>query len=233
MPEGRERHNIIGIIDDALGKACPHLRPGGRAVAGKARRAAQAGPGYPRIAKWLQGDALLCYRLFEGIAEQSVDGCKPMASVREAVRRFGGARLREWLPRALQPHTPPPSAELAFLAAQRGRFFEFCAARAIGAAPQECERVQLLGLFSLLDRQLDKPMRQALAPLPLDAELKRCLVGKDSDLKPWLTLVRCFEDADWEDFDAAAAALGLSAGQASACYAESMRWAQAAFAGLE
>jgi EAL and modified HD-GYP domain-containing signal transduction protein len=123
-------------------------------------------------------------------------------------------------------------SELAFLSAQRGRFLELASRRAVNARRNDSDRLQLLGLFSLLDGLFDMPMEEVVLSLPLDAELKDTLCRRPTAMLPWITLVESFERAQWDGLAAAMDALGADPEQVAACYTESMEWANSIFSFL-
>jgi EAL and modified HD-GYP domain-containing signal transduction protein len=58
----------------------------------------------------------------------------------------------------------------------------------------------LTGLLSMLDAILDQPMDKAVSTLPLSADVKDALLGKENDLARTLQAVAAYERGSWTDF---------------------------------
>ena len=56
----------------------------------------------------------------------------------------------------------------------------------------------LLGLCSLLDAILNRPLTDALADLPLSAEIRAALMGEANVARAVLDVVVAYESGDWD-----------------------------------
>jgi len=107
----------------------------------------------------------------------------------------------------------------------RGRFCELLA-QASGQGVED--QAFLVGLFSMLDALLDRPLDDALEELGLAPALEEVLRGQSSEdnvLNRIYTLVRRYEVADWESVDNLAAHLGTPSEVVGAAYREALPWA--------
>ena len=84
----------------------------------------------------------------------------------------------------------------------------------------------LLGMCSLLDVMLGRPMAAALADLPLAAEIRDALVGKPNVARSILDAVIAYERGDFDAAAALAERLGLRAETLAAAYADALRYAR-------
>ena len=84
----------------------------------------------------------------------------------------------------------------------------------------------LLGLCSLLDAILDRPLESAIADLPLGPEIRAALLGEANTARSVLDLVVAYETGSWDDAMAQAHALGLSEDVPASVYADALSWAR-------
>ena len=57
----------------------------------------------------------------------------------------------------------------------------------------------LVGLCSLLDAMLGRPMKEAIAALPLSASARNALLGERNRLRAVLDAVMAYETGSWEE----------------------------------
>ena len=193
----------------------------------------QSEPDISQLARVIQKDVSLSFRLLRFLNSPYFGFAREVSSVKAALVLAGWQQMRAWLRLVIVTEITPRGKpnELVFLSAQRGRFLELTAARAVnpGGRKVNAERLQLLGLFSLLGSIFDMEMTDLVGYLPLDAELKDALCGQPTSLLPWLKLVHCFEHADWTGLASLTDELGVDPVQVAACYTESMQWTHSIF----
>ncbi|MGE4553055.1 MAG: HDOD domain-containing protein [Desulfovibrionaceae bacterium] len=196
----------------------------------------QPDPDIKQLAAAIQKDVSLSFRLLKFLNSPYFGFAREVSSIRDAIILAGLQPMRTWLRLMLITDVTPKDKpnELVFLSAQRGRFLELVARRALspGGGAVDAERLQMLGLFSLLDSIFDMPMEEVVVSLPLDAELKDTLCRRPTALSPWVDLMVRFERAQWGGLSDAMAALGADPVQVAACYCESMGWANSVFSYL-
>jgi EAL and modified HD-GYP domain-containing signal transduction protein len=99
----------------------------------------------------------------------------------------------------------------------------------VGAELQE--QGFLMGLFSLLDALLDRPLNEALAEVRLAPAIKTALLGLAPDgdaLSTLYRLVRHYELADWDEVGRLAAELKIPSEAAQEAYRGAVHWANEA-----
>jgi EAL and modified HD-GYP domain-containing signal transduction protein len=181
------------------------------------------------LAQAISADVAISYRLLALLNSAAFGLGRTVTSVREALLLAGWKRVKNWLRVVIlsDMKTPEKTTELPMLAAQRGHFLE-CLARDIPGSPAP-DRLFLLGLFSLLDAMLDRPMTEIIGHLPLDPELRDTLCGQETAVAPWLELARSFEAGAWERLDQEVAAVGAQPFLAAKLYYEALSWASDLF----
>jgi len=117
--------------------------------------------------------------------------------------------------------------ELVVQALTRGRFCESLAPM-LGMKPRSQE-LFLLGMFSVIDAILGRPLEEILKDLPLSDEIKDALSGKPNRLRAVFDYALAYEKGDWDDLSAKADALGLDESGIPAVYLAAMHWAKRSF----
>jgi c-di-GMP-related signal transduction protein len=112
--------------------------------------------------------------------------------------------------------------ELIVTSVVRGRFCEL-AGRAIGLESRRHD-LSFLGLFSLIDAILRRPMHEALQELPLPPDVAAAIRGEPNGLGELLSLARAYERADWPVVEHLVRRLGVAATEVSTIYLEAVAW---------
>lgn len=135
----------------------------------------------------IRQEVSLCYRLLRYL-NSAAFGLYPVRSIGHALVLLGEREIRKWMAlvttAALAAEKPPELIRTALL---RARFCE------LSVAPRtRSEDLFLLGLFSLLDAMLDRPMAALISDLPISQECKTALLGGGNSLRKVLdTCILC------------------------------------------
>jgi c-di-GMP-related signal transduction protein len=92
----------------------------------------------------------------------------------------------------------------------------------------------LMGLFSLLDAIVDRPLEDLLNQLALAADVRETLLGKPllrNAITSAYELVLAYEKAEWEEFAPAAARLGVPQEAIPGVYLDAINWSEQIFRG--
>lgn len=181
---------------------------------------------FTRLTALISQDVSFSYKLLRYANSACFGRESKIHSIRRALVVLGEYGIRKWIAIAALPVIADDKpGELITKSLVRGRFCEL-----LGQASGEGVEDQafLVGLFSLLDALLDRPLDDALGELglapPLDAVL-RGQAPEDSVLNTIYTLVRRYEMADWDEVERLAGQLGTPAELVGAAYREALPWA--------
>lgn len=170
-------------------------------------------------------DPALSYKLIRYLNTAAFGLRSPVTTVRQAVVYLGQAGLRTWATVLILADAGADHPfELIVTSVVRGRFCEL-----VGMATGYSSRrhdLSLLGLFSLIDVILRRPMAEALDGVPLPPDVLLALRGQDSSLSPILNLARAYERADWDDVESIVYRLRLPSARVPQMYLEAVDWAE-------
>ena len=187
-------------------------------------------PDFEALAKEIQNDVAISYRLLFYLNSAAFSFSQPIKSIKQAIVLLGWKQLQNWLRVVILSDVVPSNKhdELFFVAVQRGKFLELIAhSHDLQSAPPDS--MFLLGLFSMLEPMLDLPMQEIVGNLPLTTDLKDALVGNPGYHGKWLDLVRAHEKGHWEQLDVLTDELDLNRLVVAVSYYKSVLWANTFF----
>ena len=176
-------------------------------------------------------DVALSYRLLKYINSAAFGRHHKIESIQQALSLLGLKNIQQWLSVILLASLGNDKPdELVRTAITRGRILEGIAEMQARPKPSD---YFVLGLFSLLDALLDRPMEEALDRVFLPEDVREGLTNPDSTLGRMLTLVKAIEQNDWLTVDANCQSAGLCSGDLMSVYVKALHWADEQAAGFE
>lgn len=173
----------------------------------------------------IKQDVSLCYRVLRCINSAAFGLQMEIHSIRQALVLLGVGQVRKWASVwSLASVAQGGNAEVLPVAIIRARCCEILGDSA--ASVKRDSGLFLLGMCSLLDVMLGRPMAAALADLPLAAEIRDALVGKPNVARSILDAVIAYERGDFDAAAALAERLGLRAETLAAAYGDALRYAR-------
>ncbi|GLP95546.1 EAL and HDOD domain-containing protein [Paraferrimonas sedimenticola] len=170
-------------------------------------------------------DTGLTYRLLRFVNSGTLPNTQDIASIKQAVVYLGDIQLRKLsllLVSAVCASKKP--RELIRLSVLRARFCELVAKL---YDPKLAEAAFVVGLLSLLDAILNRPLEQLLQQLPLRQEIVVALTEAErTPLFHILNTVRHYEKGSWYNTGKAARQLMLSYEAVAEAYAEAVDWTE-------
>jgi EAL and modified HD-GYP domain-containing signal transduction protein len=167
-------------------------------------------------------DASISLRVLRCVNSAGFAIRRDVSSIREALVLLGVGPIRKWAAIwCLAGLSAGRTAELATLALVRARSCERLGA---GIRDVAGEELFLVGLCSLLDAMLDKPMEEALAHVPLSPAVQQALLGGETSMRYLLDAVVAYERGQWDDAIQAARTATASEAALPAAYAEALAW---------
>ncbi|WP_027390169.1 EAL and HDOD domain-containing protein [Chrysiogenes arsenatis] len=145
-----------------------------------------------------------------------------VTSVGQAIRLLGLSNVQKWSSVvALGQMGEGLPKELIELTLIRGHFCDLLAKSAKTAIPPDS--AYLVGVFSLIDTFMGRPLAELLADLPLAEDLKWALLKRIGTLGNLLRLIEAYEQADWPLCESICEPLGVNPDAISAVYLQSVK----------
>ncbi|QEG00085.1 HDOD domain protein [Stieleria maiorica] len=164
----------------------------------------------------IQTDANLSFKLLRFVNSANAATTRTIDSLKQATTLMGIARLRSLASMMLMTSIDEGKPqELIRLAMIRGKMCEQLAVDACATRP---DRFYTLGLLSVMDALLDKPMEEVIPLLPLADDMNDALLSRAGELGLILQSVINFEAGQMTP------PVSLSAEQMTKAYQTSLRW---------
>lgn len=146
-----------------------------------------------------------------------------ITSIRHAAAMLGQKELRRWINTALVNELcSDKPTEVTRLSLLRAKFAENLAP-AFELAGKSSE-VFLMGLFSILDIILNKPMEEALQLIRVSREIENALIYRQGPLGEILDFITQYESANWQEVSRQMVLKDISMSTVYDAYANSLRW---------
>ncbi|GAB4394018.1 MAG: HDOD domain-containing protein [Gammaproteobacteria bacterium] len=178
------------------------------------------------IVDLLSNDPRLAYKLLRIINSAAFTLTREIESLLEAVIMLGLNRLRSWASLIALSTIEDKPHELMAVALVRAKMCEL-----IGEAldQRNIDAYFTVGLFSVLDAMLDKPITEIINLLPLSQTVKSALIERSGMLGLVLYNVIAYEQGQWHDIQFT----GLSANEYRRVYLDSLLWSKEIFKTLD
>lgn len=175
----------------------------------------------------IKGEASLAFRVLRCINSAAFGIRREIRSIREALVLLGLDQVRKWaLVWGLAGLNLGTTPELVTVAILRARCCELVAQTSIST--EEAAEYFLLGLCSVLDALVDRPMEEMIEELPLSATLRGALVGEQNGARLVLDMVIAYERGQWDEATTLAQRAGIHPDRLPAAYTDALRWARKA-----
>ena len=181
---------------------------------------------YNVVEELMKQDPSLLYRLLRYLNSPALGLRSEAHGVRQALTLLGEQEFRRWMSVfamiAMSTGKPPELIRTALIRAY------FCEEFA-GVAHMENERSSLflMGLLSVADALLDKPIGAVMDSLPVTQEVKTALCGGKNQLRDVYEAVLRWERAQWPLLSEVVERIGCEEGQVSQAYQVALQKAEA------
>lgn len=180
---------------------------------------------YDALAETIRQDLSLSYKLLNFINSAYFSVRRKVSSVKQAMMLMGEDEIRKWASLVTLTglgHDKPQ--ELMVTALARANFCESMASRA-GLRGREGE-LHMVGLLSLLDVLVGRPLGEVIETMPLGREIKAALNSEQGPYRRVLDLILLYEKAEWNRLPMIMAELRLGAEQVAGAYLDSLERAE-------
>jgi EAL and modified HD-GYP domain-containing signal transduction protein len=177
------------------------------------------------IEEIIKPDAALCYRILRTVNSAAYALQRTVQSIREALVLLGRDPIRRWASVwALAGLNEQAHSELVVMSTVRARCCELLAASR-GDEDAAAEGF-LVGMCSMLDAILSRPMATILEDLPLAPASRAALLGEDNPMRRILDCAIAYERGEWDRCTGLAKQAGIKLTVLPGAYAEALRWSK-------
>lgn len=180
---------------------------------------------FKKLAQTIQSEVSLSYKLLKLINSAAFALRHKVTSILQALSLLGLREIRSWVSLlSISSMADDKPAELVVSSLIRARICEQLA--------QPCKMgdrqsdMFLMGLFSLLDVIMSRPIDEILKEITVEDDILEALTGNSGDMKTVLDLVIAMEKGDWEQVSTLAGQLQLDEKPLSTAYFDAVKWAQ-------
>ncbi|MGG0655153.1 EAL and HDOD domain-containing protein [Rummeliibacillus pycnus] len=157
-------------------------------------------PDIDHIVEEIEHDVALSYKLLQLINSSSKRSKSKIRSIKQAILHLGFDDLKKWISiltyRESQKYNPGDTFdELMKTSLCRAKICELLAKY---NRKRNTSEYFLVGMFSLIDALLQRPMNSILVQLPLSDEIVETISGSNSIMQPYLQLAIALERMDLE-----------------------------------
>ncbi len=183
---------------------------------------------YRRLSRIIEGDVALSYKLLNYINSAAFGVRNPVNSIRQALALLGLREIRKWSSlMLLGSMSAGQPDELMVLSAVRAKFAELLAP--LAGLEERADDLFLMGLFSLLDVFLGRPLEELLDGLALAEDVRQALVARGAGGGTLGSLYRLWlaqEKGDWARLDGLCRDMGLDREAVPDLYTRAITWQQ-------
>lgn len=154
-----------------------------------------------------------------------------ITTIRHAAAMLGQKELKRWINTAVvnELYSDNPG-EMTRISLIRARFAENLAG--LFGLKGQSEELFLMGLFSVLDVILEKPMSAALDTIQVSKPIRDALVSDDGQLAPVYGFIKAYENADWAEIFRTMLIKDITMDAVYGAYTDALVWYRMTLMGL-
>jgi len=179
---------------------------------------------FENIEKFIMYDLALSYQLLRFINSAAFSLANEISSVKHALALLGKNEVVKWISLIVMRTVCDSKTDgILVTSLVRAKFCELIAAQ-VGLKGRESE-LFMMGMFSLIDVFIGRPLKEIMAELPISEAVKEALLGESNEFSQVYRLALSYESADWQTVTASATNLGIKEGDIPDTYKKSIYWA--------
>jgi len=181
-------------------------------------------PNYKNIASIIETDVNLTYKLFK-LVNMNFTASKKITSIQHALSILGINSFEKWVSLAMvQNLAGNKPQELIKISMTRAKFMELIGLNS--KLKSVANEMMLVGILSVIDALLEKPIDEIMMELPLGEDIKNALILLPGKYTLSYELVLDFEKGDFAEEEDWMKAIGLDYAEIHKYYYEAIEWAE-------
>ncbi|TAK02843.1 MAG: HDOD domain-containing protein [Candidatus Manganitrophaceae bacterium] len=187
---------------------------------------------YQKVEEIMKTEMSLSYKLLRYINSAFFGWRVEIRSIQHALVMLGEDDFKRWASFiSLSNMAKDKPSELVFQAIMRGRCLELLAPAV--RLPERAQDLFLMGIFSLIDAIVDRPLLDILSDMPIAGDVKSALMGEKGPLRDIYELMLSYERGNWNQFSDLAAEKRIDENTIPPLYRKALEWASQSFSAAQ
>lgn len=188
-------------------------------------------PNINKLAESIERDISVSYKLLQLINKSPKRTKTKIRSIKQAILMLGLTELKKWIYLLAMREVNRRNDTDVFSELMRISLFraKVCEKVAKLHYRQNFSEYFLIGLFSLIDSLLRRPMSMILQQLPFSEEIAETIGGGETEMSPYLQFSTALSKADWEQVEKYAEKLELTKEAVIQIQVEAEEWVEETF----
>ncbi|MCH8023168.1 MAG: HDOD domain-containing protein [Candidatus Marinimicrobia bacterium] len=183
---------------------------------------------FDKLERIIKQDVSLTYGLLKYINSAAFGLRMEVESIKHALTLLGIMLVKRWATMvAIANIGKGLPVEALVTCMVRGKFLEELGHK-LGHV-QRGDDLFFMGIFSLIDLFFSRPLEEILEEMPIKADIKAAILGDGGQFADLLSMVKVYEEGDWEPLLASASKLGVSEELIAGLYFDALDWTQNLF----
>lgn len=183
-------------------------------------------PNINELSILIERDISLSYKILQQTNATMHESKQPIYSIKQAITRVGFIELRKWIYLlALQGNRNVPDMD-SYLELIRSSLFRAKVCESLAKVTQKVNYAEcfLMGMFSLIDILLQKPLTTILQQLPLSNMISATLLGEETEFTIYLEMSVALDKMDWAQVNNQLTQLNISSVELKQLHREALEW---------
>ncbi len=178
---------------------------------------------FGRLSEIIRREVSLSFKLLRYINSAFFGLRNKISSLKQALLLLGEKEIRKWITLVtLATLGEDKPEELVTQSILRARFCELLAPYA--GLFRRSEDLFLMGMFSMIDAMLDRPLSEILEEIPIAEDIKEALLGKENRLGEVYQFVLSYERGEWDRLFRQGSQLGMEEAKVGYLYMDAVQW---------
>lgn len=188
-------------------------------------------PNIHLLAENIERDISLTYKLLQMINNSSKRSKSKVRSIKQAIVLLGVSNLRKWIYLLAMREIDIDADSDLFKEVMCTSLFraKVCEKLAKLAYKKNFSEYFLVGMFSLIDTLLQRPMNVILQQLPFSEAITNTILGFETEMTPYLEFSIALSKLDWLRLEELAVQLNIQLVDIDLLYYEAIEWAEKSF----
>lgn len=188
-------------------------------------------PNIQLLAENIERDISLTYKLLQMINNSSKRSKSKVRSIKQAIVLLGISNLRKWIYLLAMREIDIDGDSDLFKEVMCMSLFraKVCEKLAKLSYKKNFSEYFLVGMFSLIDTLLQRPMSSILYQLPFSEDITNTILGHETEMTPFLEFSIALGKLDWARLEELGAQLNIPLNDMDLLYYEAMEWAEKSF----